>query len=792
MKAVGTEERYRLLAENASDIVCLVGIDGTLEWISPSVTRVLGWDPDALMGTQPWELVHPDDRAEALTALLQAETIGRDLPDATLRFLTPGGDYRWLAAKAAHATPQSMVVSFRLVDAQVRAQQALAASEERYRALVENASDVIMRQSPTRIVEYVSPSVERILGWRPDELVGRPSHTFWHVDDTSEATRIRLAVAAGGTARIRGRGLCKDGSYRWLEVSGEPLLNAAGDVIASVSMIRDVDAQVRAEAALVAAEERYRLLAENTMDLVLRADTRGVLEWVSPSVSGLLGYQPEDLVGRFAGDLIHPDDQPRFRQASAAVNRGEPATYRARMVAADGDSRWMEITPRPVADDAGHVVGRVVAVRDVDAEVMARAEIDHGLAFDGLTGLANRALALSRIQEVLDAPHRGDWALLCVGVDGMTAVNQAYTHAAGDLVLTAVAHRLVEVAGAHDRVARIAGDEFAVLMRGVVSSIDAARAAELLLTAVRGPVSIGEVAVPVSACVGIAVADGGDAGVLLRDATAAMRQAAASGSDRWQFLAGDVEERTRRALAVQSALRDALDEDRLQAWVMPLVRLSDGVRVGDEALVRLVRPDGTVWGPADFLVVAEKTGLILAIDRLMVARSLDVLASRTDDTHVAVNVSAAMLASGELLPWVTGGLARTGVDPRRLHLEVTETALLDVSDDVRTTMRALAQLGVSWWVDDFGTGYSSISHLRDLPIAGLKLDQSFTAGITRAETQATRLSEGLLALAAGLGLETIAEGVETEEQAEVLAAQGWQVGQGWLFGPPAPSEAERA
>ena len=367
----------------------------------------------------------------------------------------------------------------------------------------------------------------------------------------------------------------------------------------------------------------------------------------------------------------------------------------------------------------------------------------------------------------------------------MTAVNQAYTYAAGDTVLRTVADRLVAAAGAPDRVARIAGDEFAVLMRHIETATDAAHAAGVLLEAVRGPVEIAGTSIDVTACAGIVMSDGQGAEDLLRDATAAMRQAAAAGTDRWEFLDGNVGESTRAVLKVRSALRAALDAGEIQPWLMPIADLVDGRVQGFEALVRWARPDGTVVGPDQFMHVAERTGLVLDVDRVILSQVLDLMGELPDEQHVAVNVSAATLSSGTLDEWVRAELLRTGVDPGRLHLEVTETSLFHVTQSIQETMRTLADLGVSWWVDDFGTGFSSISHLRDLPVTGLKLDQSFTSGITADDSHATRLAQGLVGLADGLGLQTIAEGIETVVQAEILAHQGWQMGQGWLFGRPA-------
>ncbi len=273
---------------------------------------------------------------------------------------------------------------------------------------------------------------------------------------------------------------------------------------------------------------------------------------------------------------------------------------------------------------------------------------------------------------------------------------------------------------------------------------------------------------------------------LLRDSTTAMRQANARGRDRWGFLDEATGRHAREDLAVQFALHAALDTGAIQPWLMPIADIRTGAVVGYEALVRWVQADGEVVTPDKFLDIAERTGEILGVDRTMLTGVVDAMAQLPAEIHVAVNVSAASLTSGAFEDWVRSELLRTGIKPARLHLEVTETALLRHSESISETMEALASLGISWWVDDFGTGFSSISHLRDLPISGLKLDQSFTMGVMHQGSRAAQLSHGLAGLASAMGIRTIAEGVETVEQAKVLAEQGWELGQGWLFGKPQP------
>lgn len=539
---------------------------------------------------------------------------------------------------------------------------------------------------------------------------------------------------------------------------------------------------------LKSANDRYRLLAENASDLVFSMSTDRRLSWVSPSSLTVLGYEPAELVGQPTSLIVHPPDMAIVDEYRPAIAQSAPTSVRVRLVRKSGELRWCEVRGHAIVSPNGDITGVVAAVRDITDEMLAQQAFEHEVIFDSLTGLPRKEFALQRISEILEEREEPGWALLCVGVNGMTQINQAYTYVAGDFVLRAVAERLVRAVGAHDRVARIAGDEYVVFLPDLASSTGAARSAERLLRAVRGPVRVGDVVLDVTASIGIATADDHDAEELLRDATAAMRQASRKGPDRWEFLDGNVGAQTREALHIQTELRTALAVGQIEAWFMPLVELPSRTISSYETLARWRREDGSVWGPDLFLDIAERSGLIIELDQAMFRQMCAAALRAPAELAFAYNVSAASLSSDSFADWIIDEISIDGIDPKRLKFEITETSIFHVTGGVKHTLGRLADIGIDWWVDDFGTGFSSISHLRDLPVAGLKLDKSFTAGLLAEGSHAAQLAEGLLGLAHGLHLSAIAEGVETAEQEAVLIAQGWTFAQGWLYGKPAPAD----
>ncbi len=501
------------------------------------------------------------------------------------------------------------------------------------------------------------------------------------------------------------------------------------------------------------------------------------------------GYQQDRIVGARLLDL-HP--APRsgglIEQGVRAFASGETVE-----VMAPGRPGEAPVAPRRLRlFPAGGWLCCLWSGANDTADLPCRlSERAHSQRHDDVTGLAVRSVALARIRQALDRPAGTGsiLAVLSIGVDGLTPVNDALTHAGGDQLIAFLAGRIVRAIGDPDRVARGTSDEFIVLLSDLASTAEAAHRAERILAACRAPVTIGGQPIDPTVSIGIATtAAGALPDELLRDASLAMRQAKARGRNCFALLDDALATEAHTRLLFAAEIQRGLVMEEFAAWFMPIVCFESGEVTGYEALARWVRPDGIEVGPAEFLPCAERRGLIARIDSLVLRQALAALSRLPEGLTMAVNVSAASLAQPDHPQLVVEALQAAGVAPERLHLEVTETALLSVTDRIRQQMQQLAGRGVRWYVDDFGTGYSSISHLRDLPIAGLKLDRSFTFAMRAKDTKSLRLSQALVGVAEGLELDTVAEGVETIEEARLLTSQGWLRGQGWLYGEASPLE----
>jgi diguanylate cyclase (GGDEF)-like protein/PAS domain S-box-containing protein len=645
----------------------------------------------------------------------------------------------------------------------------------------------VFRIAPTMACEFMSPSVERHMGWTAAECQADPTliARLVHPDDL-HILQAADDLPVGENYDFEVRWQHRDGRTVWMQERLRKQVREDGAVVLYGSA-RDITAFKDAEKSLAETEELYRLIAENSLDVVYRASSNMKITWVSPSVLEVLGWSPEEFKGMRVLDVAHPDDLKAAQAVRARVlDRGEAmGEVEVRFATKSGAWRWMRVRGKPLRDAQGRLVGGVDVLQDIQREVDVRERLAHEAHHDPLTGLGNRASAVRHIDLALEGAPIGSVAVLAVGLDDLKSVNESLTYTAGDRVLVAVAERLVKVVGARGSVSRVAGNEFAVVL-GRCDEDEAAHTASQILDAASDPVRLGVHELDVSTSIGIARSDHRDAESLLADASLALHQAKGRGRGRWEFVDPAASHHARQRILVQTQLREALANGEIRAWFQPVVELPGGRVSGYEALVRWVRPDGSVVEPGAFVPTAERTDLVVALDRVVLADSLAVLARTDPGISVSVNVSAQSLSAPDMAEHVLAALERSRIAAARLHLEITETALVHVTDDVKAGMRAVAACGVGWYVDDFGTGYSSITHLRDLPVSGLKLDRSFTSGLGSGDVTSERIAQALAGLARGLELDTVAEGVETRSQADLLASLGWVHAQGWLYGRAVP------
>ena len=782
---------YQLLAENASDFVVRSAAQGGIDWASPSITRALGFEVEELLGRTASWLVHPDHLPVAVRANAELAE-GRTVHDR-VQLRRKDGTHGWYEFTvrpllAADGTVQARVSSWRDVDSEVRAEEAQRVSETRFRLLAENASDVVYQTDLEGRIIWISPSVTAILGWEADELLGTEAIGLVDVQDT--VLHIDPQPGGGGGDVLK-RFRCRDGDHRWMAVRAAPMATADG-VVGFVVSLRDVHAQTLGQQALRASETLFRTAMQSASIGMALAGLDGRFRVVNEAMCRLVDRDEEWMLAHGFPDLVHPDDLEVVLGDRAAMIAGEiPSSVREhRMLRADGSTIWVHRSGVLIRDQDGMPDFLMVQLEDITTAKEASDRLHFQAFHDDLTELPNRRWVEDRLAEDLVAAERTGESVgvLFLDLDNYKVVNDSLGHVAGDEMLREVARRLADACGEHHRLGRFGGDEFVVVVPRSADRTYLEHVAAELSVAVASPISLGAHRIVTSASIGVTVSSSGStAASLLRDTDAALFRAKAAGRNRFRFFDDGMHAEALSRLTVEDDLRRGIDAHELVPYYQPIIDLTTRRVTGHEALVRWRHPERGVLAPYDFLAVAEESGLIVDVGRHMLDQVCERLASSPAlSGTVSVNISAVQMARLDWADQVLEPLARYGVAPERLVLEVTETAVLTLLDSTRDDLLRLRAHGVGLHVDDFGTGYSSIALLRELPVTGLKLDRSFVADLTTDEGPANALSQGLASLASSLHLDGVAEGVETVEQADILRSHGWPSGQGYLFGRPAP------
>ncbi len=547
------------------------------------------------------------------------------------------------------------------------------------------------------------------------------------------------------------------------------------------------------------AEDRFRSLIQNSSDTTMVIAAGGICSYVSPAITELLGFEPDEVVGRPAIDLVHPDERQRFRDRMAAgLQAGSDSmSIQFRMERKDGDWRDVEAMVANQLDRTS-VAGYVANIRDITERKEFEAVLAHRALHDPLTGLANRQLILDRAEQMLARGRRflEPVALYFIDLDNFKDTNDSFGHEAGDKLLQSVANRLVGMLRASDTVGRLGGDEFVILAGGLSLSAGPELVAERIREVLREPFVIeGFEGLPVSATASIGIAEGlrPSAQDLLRDADIALYRAKAAGRDRYVVFEHAMQSAAIDRLELKSDLDSALSGDQFFLLYQPIFEL-DNMRIrGVEALLRWRHPTKGVIAPDNFIPVLEDSGMILDVGRWVLDEACRQAAgwqAKGFPTTMAVNVSMRQLESDLLVEHVRGALSSSRLPPASLIIEITESNLMRDASATVSRLNDLKQLGVMVAIDDFGTGYSSLAYLRQFPVDVLKIDRSFISEMD-GSPDAAALIHTLVELGRTLGLVTLAEGIEDAYQLEGLRSEQCDRGQGFIFSRPIePSEIE--
>ncbi|MBD2078702.1 EAL domain-containing protein [Leptolyngbya sp. FACHB-17] len=687
-----------------------------------------------------------------------------------------------------------------------RIETALRESESRFQKMADNVPGILygyrLRPDGSDQFTYISSGFRDVYGFEFDAALQDPT-VVWGLTHPDDAEQLHASVAVSyeslQTWQCQYRVITPAGTLKWLQGVARPTRQSNGDVLWD-GLIVDISDRKLAEEALRESETRYRLLAENMNDLVCLHDLQGRYCYVSPSCEGLLGYRYDEMLGKDPYSFFHPDDRDYIHKQAhipAVYGKPLPVTYRIRQKS--GHYIWFETLTKPIVNAKGEIVQLQTTSRDVTERIQVQSQLKHDALHDALTGLPNRHLLIERLELAINRAgclQDHCFAVLFLDLDRFKVINDSLGHLAGDQLLIAIAQKLQTTVRCIDLVARLGGDEFVILLDEIQDMQEAIHVAERIFFTLQTPLLIEEREVYTSASIGIVLGTKAyaEASDLLRDADIAMYRAKTNGKGRYEIFNASMLACALKHLDLENDLRRAIDNQEFVLHYQPIVALDTGCLIGFEALIRWQHPTQGLKLPGEFIAVAEETGLITRLDYWALRTACDQLARwqstfpEVSGMKMSVNLSALDLRRSDLLEEIDRVLAQTRLQGDSLTLEITESMLIEDTESTIQLLDQIKERGIQISIDDFGTGYSSLSYLHRLPIDNLKVDRCFVHQIQSGKRD-RQIVETIVALSNQLELNTIAEGIETQQQLERLRELGYKFGQGRLFSKALSQEA---
>lgn len=785
--------RLEALIEDGWDLVIIVDPDGTISWSSGACTRLLGYEKDELIGVNFSEFLHEDDLEEAAKVASEIyDSVGRRL-SVTVRVSHKTDGYRHLEFSVINCFDDPSIGGV-LATARDVTDRMLA--EGRWKAAAETLHVGLVLMSPDGTWREVNQAVTEMLGISAEFLAGADFEAFSYLHDTGLGTAEFAAIKNREKSRVRfqKRLVRWDGTPFQVEIGFAGIFDPSGTLLEVVAFIEDISVRHRVQQELERAFSRFESLVEHSSDITLIVDQVGRLFYASPALENVLGYSNRDRFGKRTADLVHPADRERVREVFFRIlsKQNSVESFDCRLFHLDGTYRYVEVTATNLTGDQA-VGGVVLNVRDVTERVVIARRLEYQASHDPLTRLPNRLLLLDRLSIARERYLRSgdEFALLYLDLDEFKHVNDSMGHAIGDELLAEVARRLVRAVRAEDTVSRIGGDEFVVLAASVRGVEEARSLAERIRRDLQVPFDIGAVKLRVGCSIGIALSEGATPEEMMQEADTALYRAKERGRGRWELFDQAMRTLSQRRMETEQLLRRAIELNNIVLLFQPIVDIGTMTMSCAEALIRVWdQGPHSLVGPKEFIDVAEKSGLIVPMGNSVLKMAGQYLkrwnespVSLDDKVTVSVNLSPRQLSDPLLVPLVRSILSENALDPSWLCVELTEYALIDVGLSMQRSLFDLADLGIQIAIDDFGTGWSSLTYLRNFPISTLKIDRSFVEGLGKVQKD-TELVKAVVGLGHSLDLETVAEGVELDEQLMILKELGCTKAQGYLLSRP--------
>lgn len=677
--------------------------------------------------------------------------------------------------------------------------QELILSEARFRSLVESSSDLIWEVDSEGKYVYVSPKIKELLGYEADEMIGK---TPFDLMTQEEAKRISEKFQAiikeqRSFSGLENVNIHKNGNMIIIETSGVPIVDDKGSFAGYRGIDRDVTERKKSEEALKHTTERLLLHFKQSPLAMIEWDLDfKVLDW-NPAAERIFGYTKQEAIRHTAAELILPEStENHVSELWVKLISGEGG-FRStnKNITKEGNHILCDWYNSPLRNEDGKIIGVTSITEDITEKTKAQEKIMHMAYYDMLTELPNRTLFKDRLEQAchLADRHKQIVAIIFMDMDHFKTINDTLGHIIGDLLLQAVSSRLKESFRNSDTVSRFGGDEFAITISEIEHIEDIEQVIQSVVERFKTPFTIMEHEIYVSFSIGYTYypVDSKNIEDLLRNADTAMYCAKEAGREQHQRYHIDMTNRINMNFSLQMGLRKAIAAKEFVLYYQPQIDLKTGIMTGVEALVRWQHPEDGLISPAQFIPVAEESGLIVPLGEWIIRTACEQVKSWQEAGFLpivmAINLSSRQFKEEGFAQNVIKIIHDTGVDPKYIELELTESILVDNASSVRDALNAFKNEGMSLSLDDFGTGYSSLSYLKLFPIDKLKIDQSFVRDMLLNKSDAN-LVRAIISMAKALELKTIAEGVEMQEQLDFLHIENCEEIQGYFISRPVPAE----
>jgi len=795
---IESESRYRTLFENANDIIYVHDLEGNYLSLNQAAERAFGYTRDEVLKLNMRDVTTPEHLELARAKL--AEKIAGHTKQTTYEAdcITKNGEILTLEINSSivykDGKPVAVQGIARDITERKRTDEALKRSEKEYRDLFENANDLIYTHDLRGNFTSLNRAGEKITGYSREEAL-EMNITDVVAPEFMPGAKQMIAekLASGSSTSYELEIIAKSGKRVSLELSTR-LITVDGLPVGVQGIGRDITSRKEAEASLHQAVSLFASTFESTADGIVVLNRDRKIEAYNQKFIEMWQVDPDTAATKDGKKLaIFAAQQTKEpEQYLAGLERlfRDPLAVSTEIIEFK-DCRIYERYSQPQFLE-GRPVGRVCCYRDVTEREQAEEKLRHHAMHDMLTDLPNRVAFMEHLTQAIDrkaANPVNHFAVLFLDLDRFKIINDSLGHVVGDKLLVAIAGRLLSSVRPGDIVARLGGDEFTVLLNKSGDVKEVARIAERLHSQIAAPFKIDNYEVFTTASIGVIIADDlpREADDFLRDADTAMYRAKEAGKARYEIFDRDMHAHNLNVLQLETDLRHAVERNEFEVYYQPIVDLGTGNVREFEALIRWRHPLHGLISPDTFIRVAEETGMIIPIGQWIIEKACSHTAEwqKTSDVllSTSVNLSAKQLVHPHLCSQVKEVIENSGLDPRQLKLEVTESTVMDNSERSLSVLSELAGLGVALSTDDFGTGYSSLSYLHRFPFSRLKIDRSFIAKMDQDEKSAA-IVKTILMLGENLGIEVVAEGIETAFQLASLRSLGCRLGQGYIFSEP--------